>query len=568
MAVQELAGEPRRIVEGGIGDLDGIALAPVADGRDLLHRHLPLTVPRRGQGSGEPGLQVRADTLQAPRVPLVHRHAQGALLRIAHPRTGATQRGEHAGMGGNDHPGDGEGAGQRHRVHGAGAAEGEERAAAAVHAALHRDPAKRPQHGRIGDPDHAQRRGLHAHAHGRCERRDGRPGGGEVHPDVPADDPVRSHVAQHQVGVAHRRPAAAAAVAGRPRIGAGALRADGQGTVIEPGDRAPAGPDGLHRDHGLAQGPAAQRAVARDPRLAVEDQADVGGGAAHVEADGVLDTEVPGDAPGRGDAGRGTRGGEAKRQLAQRLRRGHPAGGVEQVQPRIRRPGRFEPVEVARGQGHQAGAQRRRRGAFVLPRLRIDPVRERHEGEPLAQPLAQRLLVGGVGVGMQQRHRDRLGPALPDAPDRLLHRARVHRLQHPPFMIEPLPHLEAARGRHLGSGLGRKVETVEVAPVLAPDGQGVGEAPGGDQGDLGEIVLDDGVGHQGGAVDEVVHVRPRQIHRPERGQQAGHGVAGSGRHLGDPRLAARPVHGHHVRERAADVDSDPPSARHDHPLVR
>ena len=190
------------------------------------------------------------------------------------------------------------------------------------------------------------------------------------------------------------------------------------------------------------------------------------------------------------------------------------------------------------------------------------------KGNRLRSPLAQRLLVGGIGVGVQQGHRHRRGAALLDAPERLVDRSRIHRFENLPLMIESLPHLETALGRHLGGGLGRKVETVEVAPVLAPDGQGVGEPSGGDQGDLGEIVLDDGVGHQSGAVDQVVHVRPCEIHRPERGQQAGHAVVGAGGNLGDPGVATRPVHRNHVRERAADVDSDPPSARHDHPLIR
>ena len=77
--------------------------------------------------------------------------------------------------------------------------------------------------------------------------------------------------------------------------------------MIEPGDGAAAGPDGFHRHHGLAQRPAAEGAVARDLRLAVQDQADIGGGAAHVEADGTLDPERAGHVASRGDACGGAR---------------------------------------------------------------------------------------------------------------------------------------------------------------------------------------------------------------------------------------------------------------------
>ena len=332
--------------------------------------------------------------------------------------------------------------------------------------------------------------------------------------------------------------------------------------MIEPRDGAAARTDGLHRHHGLAQGPPAEGAVARDLPRAVQDQADIGGGAAHVEADGALDPERAGHATGRGDAGGGARGGEPERQVAERRGRGHAAGGVEEVQPGGLRFRRFQVVHVRGRQRHDAGAQRRGRRPLVLAGLGIDPVRERDEGEALAQPRAQGLLVGRVGVGMQQRDGDRLGPARFDAPDRVRHRVRVQRGHDPAVVVEPLGHLEAARGGHLRCELGRQVEPVEVAPVLAPDGERVREAARGDQRDLGVLALDDGVGDDGGAVDQVVHVRPLEIDRAERRHQARDAVVGAGGDLRGSHLAARPVMGDHVGERAADIDTDLPSLRH------
>ena len=527
MPVQELAVQMFQVVEIGAGNLDGIALAAVPDRRNFLDRHLAPVAAGRGERRGEPGLEIPPHPIQALDVPVVHRHAQGALLRIAHLGAHASQRGENTRMGGDDHLRDGEGAGQLHRVHRPRAPEGEQRAPASVDAAFHRDPAQRPQHRRVGHPHHSQGGFLHRHPHCRRKRRDDGSGRTGVEPDVAADHAVRVHVSQHQVGVGHRRPAAPAGVAGGPGIGPGALRSDHQGTVIEAGDGAAAGPDGLHRDHGLTQRPAAERSVARDLRLAGEDQADIGRGAPHVEADGVIDAKLAGDPARGGDAGRGAGGGKSERQLAKRIRRGHAAGGVEQVQPRPRRLLGVEPVEVARGERHDPGAQRRGCGALVLPGFRIDSIRQRDEGEAFAQPLAQRLLVGGIGVGVQQRHRDRRRAAGFDAPDRLVDRLRIHRFEHLAFVIEPLVHLEAERVRHLGGELGRKVEAVEVEPVLTRDGEGVGETPGGNQGDIGEVVLDDGVGHEGGAVDQVLDVRPREIDGAERGQQPGHTVIGA-----------------------------------------
>ena len=158
MPVQERPCQALRIVERGVRDLDGVALTAVADGRHLLDLDLPLFVPGRDQGSGQAGLQLPPHPIEARRVPRVHRHAQRALLRVAHAGAGASQGGEHAGMGGDDHGGDRERAGQLDRVHRPGAAEGEERAPAPVDAALHRDPAQRAQHGRVGDPDDCRER--------------------------------------------------------------------------------------------------------------------------------------------------------------------------------------------------------------------------------------------------------------------------------------------------------------------------------------------------------------------------------------------------------------------------
>ena len=66
-----------------------------------------------------------------------------------------------------------------------------------------------------------------------------------------------------------------------------------------------------------------------------------------------------------------------------------------------------------------------------------------------------------------------------------------------------------------------------MEPVLTRDGEGIGETAGGNQGDIGQIVLDDGVGHERRAVDQILDVRPLEIHRPKRGEQAGHTVIGA-----------------------------------------
>ena len=101
---------------------------------------------------------------------------------------------------------------------------------------------------------------------------------------------------------------AAEAVAGRARLRAGALRADAQGAVLDARDRAAAGADlenvhhrDLHRQRLVV---AADQRRAGGQRLALVDDAGLGGGAAHVEGDGVLDAERVAERLGADHAGR------------------------------------------------------------------------------------------------------------------------------------------------------------------------------------------------------------------------------------------------------------------------
>ena len=111
--------------------------------------------------------------------------------------------------------------------------------------------------------------------------------------EAAAGEAARVDAAQHEVGVGHRRRGAAAAVAGGPGFGAGALRPDLEALeLVDRGDRAAAGADLDHLDHRDAERQAAalEEAVdaadleaARRLRPEIVDQADLGGGAAHVE---------------------------------------------------------------------------------------------------------------------------------------------------------------------------------------------------------------------------------------------------------------------------------------------
>ena len=118
----------------------------------------------------------------------------------------------------------------------------------------------------------------------------------DVERHLAAEEAVGAEPAEHQVGVGHGRLRAAAAVAGRAGHRAGALRADAQRAVLDARDRAAAGADlenvhhgDLHRQRLVV---AADQRLRGGQRLALVDDAGLGGGAAHVEGDGVVEPSV------------------------------------------------------------------------------------------------------------------------------------------------------------------------------------------------------------------------------------------------------------------------------------
>ena len=224
---------------------------------------------------------------------------------------------------------------------GPGAAEGQQREVARVVAALHRHHADGADHVVVDDGKDAARGGFDAHAErlgdAPCARRVRRL---DIEREAAAEQ-VGRQVPERQMRVRDGRLDAAAAVADRARLGAGALRPDDQRAGLRDArDRAAARPDRDDVDHGQADRPAADAAVGGEARLAAVDQGDVGRGAADVDADEVL--------------------------RARRWRRRSP-------RRRRRPPGRTAPSRPARAHGARAGdaaarlhEQERRRDALLV----------------------------------------------------------------------------------------------------------------------------------------------------------------------------------------------------------
>ncbi len=94
---------------------------------------------------------------------------------------------------------------------------------------------------------------------------------------------MRLQFAQHHVAVSHRqRPAAT--IAGRAGVGAGAFRPDLKAAVAVEQDRPAAGRDGVNVHHWRAHPDACDLGL-KAALIGSGIVADIGGGAAHVEAD-------------------------------------------------------------------------------------------------------------------------------------------------------------------------------------------------------------------------------------------------------------------------------------------
>ncbi len=227
---------------------------------------------------------------------------------------------EHARHRRHQNPRDAELAGQLDREHRAVAAERHQGHVARIAAALDRDGADRARHrdGRdladaVGRVDRRNPRAVRRHDAGsrpRCAP--GRPAARA------AGEPARVEEAEQQVGVGDGRPIVAAAVAGRPGIGAGGFRPDQQQAAwVHGGQRAAARSDlgDVDRRHleeiAAALDEAAGRAHALaelvfggQRRHAVVDDRRLGGRAAHVEHDDVAVADHLAEPGGARDARR------------------------------------------------------------------------------------------------------------------------------------------------------------------------------------------------------------------------------------------------------------------------
>ena len=407
-------------------------------------------------------------------------------------------------------------------MHRACAAEGDEGEVARLDSLLDRERPDRLRHlrvdhrddplGQLGDPE----------AELLAEPGDRGAGGRGVERHAAARERLRIDPAEHEVGVGHRRAGAAAAVAGRAGIGAGALRADAQPSGLGIGDRAAAGADRVDVRDRHQQREALERRLGRDVGLARDHEADVEARPAHVDADQVRAVERA----GQGDEAHrpADRPGEQRlqRPLPRRLGGHDPAARLHDVQ-RNR-----EPLPLHLGlQPFQVAADRRRgvrldhRGGrpLVLSPLAGDAVRERdrHSVELLEQDLLDAKLVLRIEEAEEQRDGDRPEALVARPGSRGTHGRLVER--HPLLAapVEASRDLDDVAQRHERLRLA-VVEVVEPGAVSARDVVDVAGSLGREEQHLLAAALEKGVEADGRSVDGEADRGGRVDHLPEPGE--------------------------------------------------
>ena len=206
-------------------------------------------------------------------------------------------------------------------------------------------------------------------------------------------------------------------------------------------------------------------------------------------------------------------------------------------------------------QGLDRGVHGRRHAALIFPVFRQDGVAAGDEtvGPDFRRDLGGAVFMHRVAVGMQEMDDQRLAAARQQELAGGVYVLGFQRRQYFAVRIHPLVDLHAQLARDQRHELA--FQPVGLGPGAAAQLQHVAEAPRGDQPDLRQLALQQGVGGDGGAVDDGGDVRQRCAGFGNRGQHA-EGLVFRGRgHLGDARLPIG-AHQYQVREGPAHIDAD------------
>ena len=401
---------------------------------------------------------------------------------------------------------------------------------------------------------------------------------GEVEAHAPAEECRRVEEAEDQIDIGHRQPRPAAAVAGRSRIGPGAVGPDAeQPVLVAPDDAAAAGADRADRDLGHQIGVFVDHRLLVEHRFSALDHRDVEGGAAHIGAEDVGLAVSRAEKPRAEDAADRAGIEHQQRAAAHVLHRRQPAhrmGEQERRPVALGAEKRGQALQIVDHPGPDIGVHHRRHRALVLAQHRRELGRDGDVdfGMVARDAVAHPALVVAVEERPQEADRDRaraVGDQRVDRPCRLV---VVHRDDHVAGAVEALgdapdhPAVDDRRLRlvemrlvdHLALGLAGDLlhHLADGDRVLMPLG---GDQPGGDA-----LALDHRVGRDGAAVDQMTavgeqpgRVGPQRLRGDADGIEHALGrIVPRARRLGGGDDATVRVEHRAVGERASDVDAD------------
>ena len=403
--------------------------------------------------------------------------------------------------------------------------------------------------------------------------REGVGGGLRVERDAPARELGGVDAPHRQIGVGHRGLRAALAVARWPRLGAGAFRPHGDAAqAVHGGDGAAARADLHHLDHRDAERQAAALEEAmgagdlegpRRLRLGVVDQADLGGGAAHVEGENAIEPAAAGDVAGEDGAAHRAGFHQADGKADCRPNVGDAAArehDEERAAEARLAQAKLQIAQVARHDRLHVGVGAGGGEALVLAHLRRHLGRERDPEvrQRVLQDVADPSLVRRVDVGVQEADRGALDTLGGEPGGRGCDRRLVERQDRIARGVEPLGDGETPLPGHQRHRL-LHVDVVLLETALRAHLDGIAETLGGDQRGARALALDHRVGGERGAVDDQRHLvrgDAARLHRlREALAHAFFGRVGCRQHLRREPLS--PSLEHDIGEGAADIDSDP-----------
>ena len=403
------------------------------------------------------------------------------------------------------------------------------------------------------------------------------PGGLDIETHLSAKEAVGAETAEHKIRVCYGRPRSAASVTGRARIGASALRPDPQGArCINERDAAAAGAhlaDVDHRHlHRQSLVVTADERDARCQRLALVNDAGLGGGAAHVESDRVLGPDRLADRLRADDAGSRARFEHADALRLCIARFVEPAARLHDEERAAEARGFQMLLDFAQIGAHarpyvSVGNDSRTTFEFTIFLRQFMRAGHKRLGHSFLHDLLRPRLVRWMPVGMQEHDRHGLDAKRIEPVADRVHAGFVENLQCFAVRRHPLLRLEAQRALRERLML-LEIEVVGVRPVDPADLVDIAKAPRGDQRGLRAGALEHCVDRDGRAMQEDVSLGKRGAGQRDAAFDSLDQMMWGRQRLTEQNSTGARVEGGHVGERTADVGRDPDAAAHNRGFFR